>query len=96
MKVNDREELREHDRQVVTSIYRLLFDPKRPTKQLSTSQLKELERLAGHDDELDQLIRLANERPVEDLRAPLERLRSQLRRPFEGPTSGFLGPPEND
>ncbi len=90
MKINDREELREHDRQVVTTVYRLLFDPKRPAKRLSVGQRKELERLAGHDDELDRLIHLANEHSVEDLRAPLERLRSQLQRPFEGPQIGFL------
>ncbi len=96
MKINDREELREHDRQVVTLVYRLLFDPKRPVKRLSTGQLKELERLAGHDDELDRLINLASDHPVEDLRAPLERLRDQLQRSFEGPQIGFLGPLESD
>ncbi len=89
MKVNDREELREHDRQVVTSVHRLLFGPKRPAQRLSASQLKELERLEGRDDELDHLIRLASEIPVADLRGPLERLRNQLQRPFEGPPNEF-------
>ncbi len=89
MKVNDREELREHDRQVVTSVHRLLFGPKRPAQRLSGSQLKELERLEGRDDELDHLIRLASEIPVADLRGPLERLRNQLQRPFEGPPNEF-------
>ncbi len=89
MKVNDREELREHDRQVVTSVCRLLFEPKRPAQRLSASQLKELERLEGRDDELDHIIWLAGEHSVEDLRAPLERLRSHLQRPFEGPAAQF-------
>ena len=89
MKVNDREELREHDRQVVTTVHRLLFQPKRSAKRLSGGQLKELARLEGRDDEIDRLIRLAGEHPVEDLRAPLERLRDQLQRPFEGPAIGF-------
>ncbi len=90
MKVNDREELREHDRQVVTSVHRLIFGSKRPAQRLSPGQLKELERLAGRDEELDRLIHLAGEHPVEDLRAPLERLRDQLQRPFEGPPSDFV------
>lgn len=89
MKVNDREELREHDRQVVTSVYRLLFGPKQPAKRLSAGQLKELERLEGRDDEIDRLILLAGEHLIEDLRVPLERLRNQLQRPFEGPPSEF-------
>ncbi len=84
MKVNDREELREHDRQVVTSVHRLLFEPKRPATRLSAGQLKELQRLEGRDDDLDRLIRLASELPVEDLRHPLKRLRNQMQRPFEG------------
>lgn len=89
MKVNDREELREHDRQVVTAVYRLLFEPTRPAKRISAGQLKELERLEGRDDELDHFIRLASEIPVADLRRPLERLRNQLQRPFEGPPNEF-------
>ncbi len=89
MKVNDREELREHDRQVVVSVHRLLFGHQQPTSRLSAAQLKELERLEGRDDELDQLIRHASEHVIEDLRVPLERLRSQLQRPFEGPPSDF-------
>ncbi len=89
MKVNDREELREHDRQVVTSVYHLLFGPKRPATRLSAGQLKELERLEGRDDDLDRLIRRAGEHVIEDLRVPLERLRNQLQRPFEGPPSEF-------
>ena len=86
-KVNDREELREHDRQVVTSIYRRLFDPKRAVTTLSDSLLKELQRLEGRDDELDRITRLATDYSVEDLRAPLERLRDQLERPFTTPAA---------
>ncbi len=89
MKVNDREELREHDRQVVTSVYRLLYGHKHPTKRLSAGQLKELERLEGRDDELDRFILQAGEHLIENLRVPLEQLRDQLQRPFEGPPNEF-------
>ncbi len=84
-KVNDREELHEHDRQVVTAMCRMLLDPQRPVTRLTESQLKELARLEGRDEELDRLIRQAGQHTVEDLRTPLERLRHQLQRPFEGP-----------
>ncbi len=89
MKVNDREELREHDRQVVTSVHRLLFGPKRPATRITAGQLKELARLEGRDDEIDHLIHHAGEDPVEDLRGPLERLRNLLQRPFDGPPGDF-------
>ncbi len=88
-KVNDREELREYDRQVVTAMCRMLLDPKRPVTRLTESQLKELERLEGRDDEFDRIIRLAGQYSVQDLRAPLERLRTELQRPFEGPLIAF-------
>lgn len=87
-KVNDREELREHDRQVAAAVHRMLFTPERPVKRLTEGQLKELERLVGRDDELDELILHAEEHPVEALREPLERLCEELERPFASPV-GF-------
>ncbi len=89
MKVNDREELREHDRQVVTSIHRRLFAPRRPVTRLTGSLLKDLQRLEGRDDDIDRITRLATEHSAEDLREPLERLRAQLQRPFEGRETAF-------
>ncbi len=83
-KVNDREELREHDRQVVAAACRMLLDPQRPVARLTDGQLKELERLEGRDDELDQVLRQGSQLAVQELRAPLERLRTELQRPFEG------------
>ncbi len=86
MKVNDREELREHDRQVAKSVLRMLFSPERPVKRPSEAQRRELERLLGRDDELDRLILNAAEGPVEGLQEPLERICRQLKRPFAGGT----------
>ncbi|MCP3960957.1 MAG: hypothetical protein GY719_24185 [bacterium] len=82
VKVNDREELREHDRQAVTTIHRMLFSANRSVKRLSENQLKELERLVGRDDDLDQLILNAERHPVEELQEPLEWLRDSLQSTF--------------
>ncbi len=90
MRVNDREELREHDRKVSTALLRLLFDPKRPAVSLSEAQLKELELLEGRDDDLDRLILMAAEAPLSELQAALERIRKQLQRPFETGMVGHL------
>ncbi len=87
IKINDREELREHDRQVVTTAHRMLFSPARPATQLVAGHRKELERLLGRDDELDQLILHIDEHVPEDLREPLEKLMRHLNRPYEVPVA---------
>ena len=89
IKVNDREELREHDRQVVQTLHRMLFNSKRPAKRLSDTHLKELERLVGRDDDLDRLILQIADHRIEDLRAPIEKLLGQLQRPFKSQSAGF-------
>ncbi|MEM7585561.1 MAG: hypothetical protein AAF560_19380 [Acidobacteriota bacterium] len=78
IKINDREELREHDRQVVSTVHRMLFSPQRPAEQLTAGHRKELERLLGRDDELDQIILNVDEHHVEDLRGPIEKMVRQL------------------
>ncbi len=90
MRVNDREELREHDRKVATALLRMLFHPKRPAKGLSSAHLKELEQLEGRDDELDELILMAEETPLAAFQPPLEKIREQLQRPFETGMAGHL------
>ncbi len=77
-KVNDREELREHDRQAVATVHRMLFAAKHPPKQIAPGHLKELERLLGRDDELDQMILRPDDHELEDLRDPIERIRNEL------------------
>jgi hypothetical protein len=90
MKVNDREELLEHDRKVGMALLRMLYHPKRPAKRLTDAQLKELELLKGRDDELDHFILLAADAPLAEMRATLERVCSQLQRPFETGVAGHL------
>ncbi|MEM7349534.1 MAG: hypothetical protein AAF657_01925 [Acidobacteriota bacterium] len=91
LKVNHREELCEHDRQVINSLHRMLFPAKRPVTELKESHLKELERIVGRDDELDELVLRIKELTVEDLRASIERLKSQLNAPYEsGVVTSFL------
>ncbi len=83
IKINDREELREHDRQVVTTVHRMLFSPARPARQLNAGHRKELERLLGRDDDLDEIILHVDEHVPEDLRQPVEKLMQSLNRPYE-------------
>ena len=86
VQVNNREEIREHDRRMVSQIYHQLFLVTETPERLSANQLEDLESLLGRDDELDQVILRINEHPLEDLRPPLVRLRKELgqtmRRPF--------------
>lgn len=82
IKVNDREELREHDRQVLQTVHHMILGSRRQVKRLDETHLKELERLVGRDDGLDQVILHIDEHQIEDLRAPLEKLLHQLQRPF--------------
>lgn len=85
VKVNDREELVEHDRQVAASVHRVIFRSQQPIKTLTETHVKELERLVGRDDELDKLVLNAGDHHVEDFKEPLERMLHHLQRPFAGP-----------
>jgi len=84
LKVNDREELVEHDRQVATSLHRMIFSRQQQTQGFTETQLKELERLVGRDDELDLLVLNAADHSVKDFKEPLERILNHLQRPFAG------------
>lgn len=78
VQVNNREELREHDRRVVAQLYHRLFIVAEPPERLTPDLLEDLETLLGRDDELDQIILEITQHPIEDLRAPLVRLRKDL------------------
>ena len=81
--INNREDLREHDRRTSMRLYRIFFSSKNAPKQLEPGHLGDLELLLGRDDELDQIVLDPTRHGIEPLREPLERLLEQLNRPFE-------------
>ena len=88
-RVNDREELREHDLQAIRMIYRILFTSRNPPHRISTLHLKDLERILGRDDELDEIILHSGEHRAQDLQAPLERLLKQMQPASARTANGF-------
>lgn len=80
--VNNREDLREHDRKTVSRLHRVLFEARQAPARILPSHLADLEQLLGRDEDLDRIILSPNQFGVEDLREPLERVQSQLNRSF--------------
>lgn len=80
--INQREELREHDRRTLKRIHRLLFGAKRRHESIPPAHLEDLETLLGRDDELDRIVLDPHGHGVEDLRAPLERILEALDQPY--------------
>lgn len=76
VKVNEREELRQHDRQLISRLNNLFQSP-RPPAALTTTQQTELENLTGLDDELDEFLLRPNMTPA-DLQDPIARLHKAL------------------
>ncbi len=89
VQVNDREELREHDRQAVRMLHRMLFRARQPPTEISEAHLEELERLVGRDDELDEIILHPGDYTVEELKPPLERIEMELELPTVRVPEGF-------
>ena len=91
--VNHRQEIREHDRLAVNGIYRRFFEGGKIPETLTPERVSLLEPLLGREDELDQIILDPAAHTIDDLRAPLKRLRKELGRPFETPPlADFLHP----
>lgn len=82
VQINNREDLREHDRKTVSRLHRVLFEARQPPARILPSHLADLELLLGRDEDLDRIILSPNQFGVEDLREPLERVQSQLNRSF--------------
>lgn len=82
VQVNNREDLREHDRKTVSRLHRVLFEARQTPQRILPSHLADLELLLGRDEDLDRIILSPNQFGVEDLREPLERVQSQLNRSF--------------
>ncbi|MEM9556319.1 MAG: hypothetical protein AAGC60_18835 [Acidobacteriota bacterium] len=76
--INNREELREHDRRTVTRLVRLLFEAKSMPPQILPGHLEALEQLLGRDDQLDRIVLDPTRHTPEDLREPLLRMRDEL------------------
>jgi hypothetical protein len=76
--VRHREELKEHDRQLVGSVWCSLFEHRSPPPEVPPAIRSELEELLGLDEEVDRLILGGGWRSTEQWRAPLERLRASL------------------
>lgn len=90
VQVSHREELRDHDREVVAlaldSLFGRRFQPSRVPPEVRTK----LETLLGLDDDLDALIMSQEPAPVEAWREPLESLQINLR----PGRKGHKAPPE--
>lgn len=89
--VNQRQEIREHDRLAVNGLCRRFFEAGELPAELTPEILSLLDPLLGCEDELDQIILNPREHTGQDLQAPLERLRRALGKPFEStPHDTFL------
>ncbi len=75
--INNREELGEHDRLLLTKVWHQLFG-KRDVSEVTADLLEELRRLEGRDEDLDQLLSDPGAYPAEAWRETLERLRRTL------------------
>ncbi|MCP4660096.1 MAG: hypothetical protein GY856_32240 [bacterium] len=91
--INHREELCEHDRLAVNGIFRRLFEGGPVSERISSGHLAILEPLLGREDDLDHIILHPDEHRTQDLRAPLERLREELGKPFDGRRAGYWSSP---
>ncbi|MEM1178659.1 MAG: hypothetical protein AAGM22_09970 [Acidobacteriota bacterium] len=80
--INNREDLREHDRRTAMRLFRVFFSSKNPPTELGPGHVGDLELLLGRDDELDQIVLDPLRHGIEPLREPLERLLDQLNKPF--------------
>ena len=74
IQINKRQELQEHDRQVITASYHALYANVSPPKVIPADILERLRSLQGLDDELDSLILTATSRDPKDWKAPIRRL----------------------
>jgi hypothetical protein len=76
--VNHRQELREHDRQVILDACAELFEGEEERDQVTQELFSRLELLLGLDDRLDRQILARALWPADRWRPPLTRLRRQL------------------
>lgn len=82
VQVSQRQELQEHDRELIARALNLLFRRQPPPREVPDALLDELESLLGLDEKLDHLITLRNTQ-VDLWRRPLLKAREALYRPEE-------------
>ncbi|MCB1033495.1 MAG: hypothetical protein KDD47_06640, partial [Acidobacteria bacterium] len=87
--VNQRQELRQHDRSLINRAYKDLFG-RRGVAFLSDALLMELRALEGLDEELDELLLRPDDHPLGTWRKPLDRLRASLMSPQREVLSPFV------
>ncbi|MEM8964502.1 MAG: hypothetical protein AAGD38_23650, partial [Acidobacteriota bacterium] len=81
--VSYRQELREHDRELVAKVHHALFGSRPALSRVPDWCFTDMEALLGLDDDLDVLVLARRARPLSVWRAPLERLLHSLRRKEE-------------
>lgn len=86
VQVSQRQELQDHDRELVSRAYRALYRQPPPPVEVPDDLLDDFEGLLGLDDGLDQLV-LARARHPFAWREALLRVRDQLNRPEESVAS---------
>lgn len=92
--VNNRQELREHDRAAVRDIYRDLFEIGSTSERILPEHVALLEPLLGRDDEIDEILLRPERHGTHELRAPLLRLKQELEQPFTSAAAEGFGPPK--
>jgi len=76
--VNQREEIKDHDRQIIDHAYKTLFRSRRGAAHLSEDLLESLRKVAGRDDELALLVEEPDRFPLARWEKPLARLQEDL------------------
>ncbi len=78
VQVSHRQELRDHDLELIVRAYHTLFPFGNQRPSVPKNLLAELQSLLGLDEELDRLIVGGSDLPVEQWREPLKRLQAGL------------------
>ncbi len=78
MRVNERQELREHDREIVLASYHELAQRRTPGEKLPRELEERLDFLLGRDNDLDRLLLDPAEHRIGDFLEPLRRLSQAL------------------
>ncbi|MEM6457716.1 MAG: hypothetical protein AAF772_21685, partial [Acidobacteriota bacterium] len=87
VQINNREELREHDRRLIRELLDSFFNAIELPDHVPDDILAALQKLVGCDDELDQLLARPSLHPPERFHRPLSRILRNLERQQETPNA---------